>query len=385
MGLMSRYEVRRAILPSSGRRIKVVVDSETLSPVPEVRDFALHLSGAGRADNTIDSYIPKIATFLNWTVETPMCEWRSITMPQLARFKWFLEAPAPTRSTSFPSLRSRSARTVNVYLTSVVEFLRYCARMELIDQSIVDRLVEPRFLAYLPASFDAGESGQYRYRRVSELRARELLSPPRTLTAGQPQAAAAATLNARDRFLIDLLFATGMRIGEALGLRRSDMHFLPSSTALGCELPGPHVHVIRRIDNPNGAVAKSRRERHIPVNADLVLSYRDYQIERSSAVGDFGSDHVFVNLYKGVIGAPYTYSAATSLIRALRKRADIPNLHPHLFRHTRATMWIEQGSERDVVQQLLGHAVAESTAIYMHPSPRRLREAVERGLLGRAE
>lgn len=64
---------------------------------------------------------------------------------------------------------------------------------------------------------------------------------------------------ARDRFLIALLACTGLRIGEALGLRRGDMHLLASSRVLGCGADGTHLHVRRRTDNPNGCAGRPGR------------------------------------------------------------------------------------------------------------------------------
>ncbi len=68
----------------------------------------------------------------------------------------------------------------------------------------------------------------------------------------------------RDRFLLVLLWFSGLRIGEALGLRRSDMHLMASASELGCSVAGAHLHVVPR-ENVNGARAKGRRERVVPL------------------------------------------------------------------------------------------------------------------------
>jgi hypothetical protein len=87
-----------------------------------------------------------------------------------------------------------------------------------------------------------------------------------------------------------------MRIGEALGLRREDMHLLASNNVLGCSVRDPHIHVRRRA-NANGSFAKSRFPRSIPVTADVVDLYADYQFERSEIPEGDSTDFVFVNLY----------------------------------------------------------------------------------------
>ena len=60
----------------------------------------------------------------------------------------------------------------------------------------------------------------------------------------------------RDKLLITVLELTGLRIGQVLGLRRSDMHLMANSRVVGCSCPGPHVHVVRREDNENLALSK---------------------------------------------------------------------------------------------------------------------------------
>src|SRR5256885_576584 len=75
-----------------------------------------------------------------------------------------------------------------------------------------------------------------------------------------------ACRSARDRLIVLLMARAGLRRAEVLGLRRSDVHLLLDSRVLGCEVTRAHLHVVRREDNPNGAVAKSRRQRIVPLD-----------------------------------------------------------------------------------------------------------------------
>ena len=79
-----------------------------------------------------------------------------------------------------------------------------------------------------------------------------------------------ACSNIRDRFVVEALYATGLRVAELCGLRLSDLHLVPSSAHLGCAIAGPHLHVVRREDNENGALAKSIFPRVVPVTSGLV-------------------------------------------------------------------------------------------------------------------
>ena len=87
-----------------------------------------------------------------------------------------------------------------------------------------------------------------------------------------------------------LLARAGLRRGEAAGLRRSDVHLLADSRLLGCEVPRAHLHVVRREDNPNGAWAKSRRQRVVPLDFLTVQAFDTYQLERAAAAAAADSD-----------------------------------------------------------------------------------------------
>ena len=295
-----------------------------------------------------------------------------------ARFlHWLVDEPVPSRGRQGGGHpRHRSQNTANAIMTTVCEFLRFGVRFEWVSADLVGQLTEPRYLTYLPAGYDPGEDGQFRTVRARLLKFAAEESGLEWLTAGQIERLAGAARHARDRFLVLLLWCTGMRIGEALGLRREDMHLMADSQALGCQVKGPHVHVRRRL-NSNGAWAKSRKPRFIPVTADLVERYTDYLHERSMVAEAEDCDQVFVNLFRAPLGRAMTYSSAKDLFDRLARYTDmIARLH--MIRHSTATQWIRQGVGRDVVKELLGHASESSMAPYIHASDQEKREAVER-------
>ena len=113
-----------------------------------------------------------------------------------------------------------------------------------------------------------------------------------------------ACLSARDRLIVLLMARAGLRRGELCGLRRSDVHLLADSRPLGCEIARAHLHVVRRDDNPNGAWAKSRRQRAVPLDFLMVQAFDTYALERMTVSGAAGGDFVLVNLFRGPVGAP---------------------------------------------------------------------------------
>ncbi|MDA8282850.1 MAG: tyrosine-type recombinase/integrase [Actinomycetota bacterium] len=364
-GLSFRSE--RAVSPVDGSERWVVLDTE-LVVHREASDFCRALYGADRSPHTIRAYAGRVALFLSWC-QARGVDWKIIDLPSLASFKRWLEV------TPIDTGRMRRGGTVDAILITMCEFIRFCARIGVIDQAVAERLSEPRWLRFLPPGFDAGERGQLRTVRVRQVKARAEMPFPEALTPEQSAALLACCRRPRERFLVRLLHDSGLRIGEALGLRREDMHLLPDSRVVSCAVVGPHVHVRHRA-NPNGALAKSRFPRAVPASEAVLMAYGDYQFERAELLGDDDADMVFVNLYHEPLGAPMTYRAAKGLFERLARQCGFP-ARPHMLRHTAATNWVRAGVDLDVVQRLLGHANPASSLVYLHARDTDKRRAVE--------
>jgi len=357
----------RAVSAADGSELWVVLDAELVVHA-EASDFCRALSGASRSPHTVRAYTGRVALFLSWCQDHGE-DWKTIGLPALGRFKHWLEA------TPIKTGRVRRSGTVDAILIAVCEFLRFCARTGVIDQAVADQLSEPRWLRFLPPGSDGGERGQFRTVRARQVRARAGTAFPEALTPEQSETLFACCRRPRERFMVRLLHDSGLRIGEALGLRREDMHLLPDSRRLGCTVVGPHVHVRHRA-NPNGALAKSRFPRTVPASEAVLATYADYQFERAELVGDDDSDMVFVNLYHEPLGTPMCYRAAKGFFERLAKDCGFP-ARPHMLRHTAATNWVRAGVDLDVVQRLLGHASPASSSVYLHARDQDKRRAVE--------
>ena len=171
----------------------------------------------------------------------------------------------------------------------------------------------------------------------------------------------------------------GLRRGELCGLRRSDVHLLPDSRVLGCAVERAHLHVVRR-DNPNGAWAKSRRQRVVPLDFLVVRAFDAYRVANASAwprAAD--SDFVLVNLFRRPVGAADAAGRDQRADRRGSRRAGIdPPVRPHQLRHAFGSNLADAGGGLDEIAELLGHASLSSSQVYLHPDPGRLRAAVER-------
>lgn len=366
------------------RAISSAPDAATTWVVVD-RDFELHLESVAYLSslrardcslNTERVYAGRIALYLSYCAEHGV-DWTAPTLMQLAAFlRWLVEEPRAMRggtAQAEPSYRSKS--TANAIMTAVCEFLRFSELRGWVAPTVVMRLSKPKFLQYLPKGFNPGERGQFRTVRASAIKFRVPEPGFEYLTAAQLRRLLELAQRPRHRFLVALMAGTGMRIGEALGLRREDMHLLSSSQMLGCQEHGPHVHVRRR-RNANGALAKSRFPRAIPVEEEAVGLYADYAFERDQLVDPAEAAMVFVNLYQAPVGEGMSYANAKQLFDRLSRRAGFV-VRPHMLRHTAATHWIRAGVGRDTVQALLGHASSRSMERYLHASDQDKRAAVE--------
>jgi integrase/recombinase XerD len=153
-----------------------------------------------------------------------------------------------------------------------------------------------------------------------------------------------------------------MRIGEALGLRHTDI------AAAECA-----ISVVART-NANGARSKSREPRTIPVSAELIRLWGDYL---HGEYGDLDSDYVFVNLFAQPRGQALGYPAVYDLVLRLRRRTGI-DFDPHWCRHSMATRALRDGVPIEVVSKLLGHSsITTTSVIYGHLTAEDARRALE--------
>lgn len=373
------YRAWRAVSPSDGAVSWVVVDGDLELQV-EACAFLAGLRGRDCSVNTERVYAGRVALLLSWCAAEGI-GWKEIRLDQMARFKrWLVTEPLPARrrSTGSGPARFRSPATADAVLGTACEFLRFCALHDLVNPATVAKLYESRYLRFLPPGMEAGEDGRRRTVRSRLLKFHVPEAPFEFIEPDRVEDLVAAAGNSRDRFLVALVAMTGMRIGETLGLHRQDMHLLADSRSLGCPIAGPHVHVRRRADNANGALAKSRFPRSIPVPDAAVTLYADYAHDRHLRLGEADDGPlVFVNLYRPPLGVPLGYQATKDMFDRLARVTGLA-VRPHLLRHTAATTSLAQGTARDTVQHLLGHVSPVSMGPYLHPDESDKRAAVER-------
>ena len=371
----------------SGLRYWTVLDEDLR--VVAVADGFLRQVRFGRdgAESTTRSYACSIALFLRWCARTGR-SWQA-GVEQLGLFMTWLAHAGPQASgagagsgglvLSGPGgMPARGARRINVVLSAVRGMVVHAVAAGEAAGHLVPVLYEIADDRDLPGAA-RGEDGRMSWRMRARHRMHEVEKPVERAADADIAAVVIACRSARDRLIVLLMARAGLRRGEVAGLRRSDVHLLGDSRPLGCDTPRAHVHVVRRGDNPNGAWAKSRRQRVAPLDFLTVQAFDSYQFERMSVPGASGSDLVFVNLFRAPVGAPMRLDAVNDLVAAASRRAGIdPVLRPHQLRHAFGSNVADAGGGIDVIASLLGHASVSSSQVYVHPDPARLREAVQR-------
>jgi integrase/recombinase XerD len=185
--------------------------------------------------------------------------------------------------------------------------------------------------------------------------ARQPLRVPKTLTEAEVEALLAAPdtgtpLGVRDRAMLELLYASGLRVSELVGLKT--VHVSPSDAALR-------------------VTGKGSKERLVPFGEEaLAWLRRWFAGPRAELLKGRASDAVFVT----VQGGPMSRQMFWRIVKAHAARAGIVRpLSPHTLRHAFATHLLNHGADLRAVQLLLGHADLSTTTIYTHVARERLK------------
>jgi len=304
----------------SGQRYWTVLDADLR--VVEVADGFLRHQRFGRdgAESTTKAYAHAIALFLRWCARTGR-GWQA-GVEQFGLFMVWLARAGPaasgTEATDDGSAvvlagpgaaPARSPSRINGVLTAVRGMVVHAVAAGAAPAGLVGVLYELADDRDLPA-VARGEDGRMAWRMRARHRLREPETPVDRASDEEIVALLRACRSARDRLAVLVMARAGLRRGELCGLRRGDVHQLADSRTLGCEVARTHLHVVRREDNPNGAWAKSRRQRVVPLDFLVVQAFDSYEFERMRIAAAADSDFVLV-----------TCSAPRSARRCARTRS----------------------------------------------------------------
>ena len=272
----------------------------------------------GLAKNTLASYRSDLSLFAGWLDRQPC----SLMHADAAAINGYLahlhSSPTPPRPTTQQRLHSVLRR-----------FYRWLLEQGRIKVDPLLNIQRPMRTERLPKT-------------LSEKNVEDMIAAPNIT---QP-------LGLRDRAMIELLYATGLRVSELVNLKLFEL-----SLADG---------VVR-------TVGKGAKERLVPLGEVAVEWLARYLKEgRPALLKGRACDHVFVSGR----GAGLTRQMAWTLVKKYAAQAGIPRekVSPHVLRHAFATHLLNHGADLRVVQMLLGHADISTTQVYTHVARERLKQ-----------
>ncbi len=296
-------------------------------PLGHVEAFARHLRvERGRSAHTQRAYVGDLRNLLAFAGQRGISDLADVKLSDLR--SWLAHQSESGASRATIARRAASARA----------FLRWAARTGVIAADPSLRLVAPRRLKSLPGVLKQDE-----------------------MSALLDVAAVAAddqdAIHLRDRAMLELLYASGIRVGELVGLDIDDVDF--------------GSNVVR-------VMGKGAKERTVPFGgpaANALLGWLQLgrgQVVRSGGGPGSSGPALFLGRRGGRVDPRQVRSA---LHRLLQHVPDAPDVGPHGLRHSAATHLLEGGADLRAVQEMLGHASLATTQIYTHVSVERLKRS----------
>ncbi|MFJ6034135.1 transposase [Bacillus thuringiensis] len=349
-----------------GKRKRYILLNQDGFPVVPVMKYIKYLDKTGKSPNTQKTYCYSLKHFFTYLDETKK-DYSCTRFEDLVQFVGWLRSPyESSKAIPFKKEKAkRTERTINLTITVIANFYDYLFRNNEVQNDIIEKLIKQVFIggrSHYKSFLHHVNKDNPSTRNVLKLK--EPSKKVKTLTKEQVQQVLKATTNIRDTFLIQLLFETGLRIGEALSLFIEDFVFDHAK--------GHRIRLVDRGELENGAMLKTG-EREIHISQALMDLYDDYLYEVIDEL-EIDSNFVFVKLRGVNAGKPMEYWNVNSLIKRLKKKTDI-NLYPHLFRHTHATIYYQKTKNIKQVQERLGHSQIQTTMnLYLHPSDEEIRD-----------
>ena len=224
-----------------------------------------------------------------------------------------------------------SAKSVNRKISSLRSFYKYLIKKSHVDKNPMLKVVAPKIPKRLP---------DY----VSKVDIASLFD---SISIGETYA------EARDYIVILLLYNTGMRKSELIGLMNENIDFAQKRITV---------------------IGKGNKQRMIPITDDILTKVEEYEIVRNQTFGDQKSNLLLTD--KGRTMYPkLVYNIVNKI---LVQMATNTKKSPHILRHTFATHMANNGAELNTIKELLGHSSLAATQVYTHNSIQKLKDVYRR-------
>ena len=268
----------------------------------------------GLSNNTVKAYEADISSFFQW-LDNEDLKYKNLQEDHINQY------------ISFLFQRKMRSSSVNRKISSIKSFYIFLVKRNFLKNSPLNDLVTPKQEKYLPES-------------MSEAEVDKLLNSPDV----------ANKIENRDKAMIEMLYATGMRISELVNLKITD------------------VDMKRCVVKVFG---KGSKERLVPFGETALDSLRSYLNEREQS----SSKEIFLsNRGKKMTRVAFWQRVKIYLIRENLKNS----ISPHTLRHAFATHLLNRGADLRSVQLLLGHSDLSTTQIYTHIAKQRLSDVLKK-------
>ncbi|MDY2640625.1 site-specific tyrosine recombinase XerD [Ligilactobacillus salivarius] len=274
----------------------------------------------GLSENTIASYGIDLKLFLEYLRENEIPSFKQVNKEVIVNY---MQAEKNNNKANSSILRS---------VSSLRKFFQYLAQEKIIEKDPMLLIDTPKKKQHLPQVLTKEE-------------VEKLLHSPNT---GQ-------VLGLRDRTMLELMYATGLRISEIINLKLEDLHLTMGTLQ---------------------TLGKGHKERIVPVGDEAIKWINRYLEEaRPKLLKQKRSNYLFLNFH----GNNLTRQGVWKNLKAEVRKAGIQkNITPHTLRHSFATHILENGADLRIVQELLGHADISTTQIYTHLSNKQLADIYNR-------
>ena len=270
------------------------------------------------SDYTIENYNRDILEFLDY-LDREVLDYKSVVYSDLRFFLMYLKDEKKDKNSS-----------IDRKLSSLRGFYQYLANEGIVSNNVFSLLNGPKKEKKLPRYFEYNEL-------ESLFEACDLSN----------------ALGQRDRLILEMLYATGVRVGELVSIKVSDINF-SSRTIL--------------------ILGKGNKERIVPYGDYCEEILKLYLKDGYVSLNTQNSPYLFLNARGGKL----TERGVRYLLEEIIKKTSVQkNISPHMIRHSFATHLLNQGCDLMTVQKLLGHESIKATQIYTHVTTDRLRSVYQ--------
>ncbi|GBD67765.1 site-specific tyrosine recombinase XerD [Tetragenococcus halophilus] len=282
----------------------------------QVTDY-LHylLIERGLSSNTRKSYQRDLEQYLAFLHEKEITDWQNVDRYTIVSFLQLLQN------------EKKSAATLTRMVTSLRRFHQFLRQERYTDHDPMQHIDSPKKTQKLPDTLSLSE-------------VERLIETPDTKKV----------LGIRDRTILEVMYATGLRVSELIGLKLNDLHL-----AMGLMQ----------------TTGKGDKERIVPLG-DMAIHWLETYLEEARPIlcqKHPEEEYLFVNGH----GTSLSRQGIWKNLKALVLKAGImKNVTPHTLRHSFATHLLENGADLRTVQELLGHADISTTQIYTHITKKRM-------------